>query len=446
MRFLNKILFLPVFALLCYANAVLAQNYPPNAPQKCIFYWNSLQADLLLTNNYKAEIRTTYNNFRQTIFQQPKLWNGKKLVRNFSFEVNGFEVRVDSVPINYNGHVAAIELKVGKSIKTGDTIRVRQIALDEGVLGSIDIVLESATPPATPTFEGPLPYFSFSPTLLSAVRWGNAVNTDVSMGFKEYYLPNEVEDLLRTPPILTFMPDSVAPPTMELLMKIRQENQERIAFSVSLDPNRFAADLAGLLRPYAFLIAPGTEIQYEVRKDKYSSAELRFAMQITDENDPRRQLRPTNMKHLEMVWGDYSGNYSFYLQSFKAANGETLYADRPGTMRLQQKTYSHALDPDGTAAFEARKRLERMLQSRPILRVNGKELAQFSFTLQLNGKNYEVGASELVPAEVGQSLHALLEESKGTRRIQTVSIRNIQNAPGFDFGQLAFNLYFSSGD
>jgi hypothetical protein len=438
----NTRLFSLVLLFFCCANAAVAQPNSPTATAKYIFYWSSLQADLLQTNQYKAEIRTTYNTFRQAIFQQPKIWNGKKIQRTFTFEVNGFQMRTDSVPMNYNGHVAAIDENVGKSIRTGDTIRVRQITLDGGLVGSIDIILESAPPKDIIRYDGPITYYSFNPVLLTSFKWESVVHTDLGNNLKEFYTAQEVKGLLKVVPSWSFATDTGTLPTMQLRTTIKREEQN-MQFLVPLDSARFLHELATLITPYEFLLAPGSEIQFEVMKDIYVGPELRVVIQIVEEKDPRRKLKPSERKKVEIFWGDFSGDFGLYLQTFKNQRDEVLHADGPSINRLSQNTWSAGPIPaegDGEAKFAERKRLERMLQTRPIFKVNGKEMTSFSFTLVVNNKTYEVGASELIPQEVADNLLALKAQN-GARQIDILTIKSIRNDMGFDFDLAEFVLY-----
>ena len=211
----------------CLTTAIFAQNTAntsANSSEKFIFYWGEIQANLWAKDNYQTEIKTTYNAFRKSVFNQPSIWNGKSLVRVFQYTIGDVTIKADTLRDVYSALIPDIDQKIGRSIKTGDTIFIKDITLGEGTNGHFTIILESPNkkPPA-PGRDIFLQPFMEELYNIESLQWGPVFSTKSLAEKKEFYTVKDLEATLRAMPIMRLKNDSLLPQTT-LTTHIFQDN------------------------------------------------------------------------------------------------------------------------------------------------------------------------------------------------------------------------------
>lgn len=419
-----------------------AQTAAPAAAEKYIFYWGELQANLIVEEKYTGEIRTTYNTFRKTIFSTPSMWNGKALVRQLQFTVGNIPVKTTNAADSYSAFIVDLDQKLGKSLVNGDTIRVTNILLDGGVVGQFNIILEEAKkqPNQPPNWNNYTSSYSENLNIIQSLEWGKWLKTQNNSELKEYYTVAEFEETINLLPNLKFNNDSLGQ-DMVLFVYFRQEQTDLNSIKVSLKPDQYHPQMKKFILPYQHLIQPGMSVMFEFAERTPSNTEIRWMLNIVADDDPRLLLKlPRDAHNLQIDWGQFRGNYVKYLKGFPDQNGKMRYADRPSTMRLTQQVVSSGpfAEEDN---FSRRKNLETMINTRPVLRVDNKEIWPYSFTINYAGTDYAIGEAELLPNELKENLLQNKNPADQRNVVRSVTIKNIKSKSGYEFGPLEFHLF-----
>jgi hypothetical protein len=419
-----------------------AQTATPAAAEKYIFYWGELQANLIVEEKYSAEIRTTYNTFRKTIFSTPSMWNGKALSRQLQFTVGDIAVKTTNAADSYSAFIVDLDQKLGRSLKNGDTVRVTNIVLDGGVVGQFNIILEEAKkqPNQPPNWNNFTASYSENLNIIQSLEWGKWLNTQNNSEMKEYYTVAEFEETIKLLPNIKFNNDSLGQ-DMVLFVYFRQEQNDLNSIKVSLKPDQYHPQMKKFMLPYQHLIQPGMSVMFEFAERTPSNTEIRWMLNIVAGDDPRLLLKlPRDAHNLQIEWGQFRGNYVKYLKGFPDANGKMRYADRPSTMRLTQQVVNSGpfAEEDN---FSRRKNLETMINTRPVLRVDNKEIWPYSFTIHYAGTDYAVGETELLPNELKESLLEGKNSADQRNVMRSVTVKNIKSKSGYEFEPLEFHLF-----
>ncbi|HRI58676.1 MAG TPA: hypothetical protein PK228_03105, partial [Saprospiraceae bacterium] len=84
-----------LFSLLLTANAACAFQFADGATTvtfsntKYILYWGQHQCDFTEANGYKGNLSLSPAGFRQMLLHAPSIWDGVRLIRDFTFTLEG---------------------------------------------------------------------------------------------------------------------------------------------------------------------------------------------------------------------------------------------------------------------------------------------------------------------------------------------------------------------
>lgn len=321
-----------LFCTLLYwpMQAQVADGAPPSqAPgAKYIFYWGKQQCDLSEANAYNAGLEMSPEAFRQMILTAPRLWNGTTLVQRLTFKIN--ELLVSSQ--DYLTQLAQIDAKIGPSIKVGNTVKITELSLAEGLWGAIDCRIGLQTEPTAVSYGNWSGHINsyLNENFVDRVTWGREdiyENSD-----RNFFTVNEFWQTIRQEPALEWRPFQKPLP---LRCMIGFTTKEKASFDLvtPLEEGTYSNVLTNL-ENYRHMVHPGAIVALQLQTAGQYDQLYRKNMFIVADDDPRLRLRNKRDQHeLEFHWGDIWTEKipGLYLQRFTTPQGESILADPPIT-------------------------------------------------------------------------------------------------------------------
>ncbi|MBL7796843.1 MAG: hypothetical protein JNJ90_10095 [Saprospiraceae bacterium] len=389
----------------------------PNTSDKYIFYWGNLQADLTRANNFHATAELTVQDFRQMLLHQPKLWNGKVLVAQVAFRLNGHPLTATRTEQDYVTRLGWLDETFGRPATEGQVLRLTDLRLDEATTGSVDIRLkEPEQQPSKDVVVWQSNTTSMLNTqLLEQVAWGREDILEISN--RDFFTENEFRQIIRLEPFVVWNP-YVPQREVRAGIRIASRALTEQGFSCVLESTAYRS-MVDNVENYKHLVRPGSLVTLTLFTDQHDRL-YEKALNIVADNDPRLTLRRNRDAHrLRVKWGAMDQTIpNLYLQNdLRDASGAFIGVDDPKTMRY---------------TLNLGERIP-MLSLRPEVWIDGESVPDLAFSLS-SGDGWLVQVPAYAP--MPDSLGASIPEKS------TLQLDNLQ-AVGYDLSALTFVLTFT---
>lgn len=306
----------------------VADGTPPStAPAaKYIFYWGKHQCDLSEANGYKASLSLTAGNFRQKLTSEPKLWNGKELLKHLTFKLEDISVSVD----NYSSQVAALDARLIPLAKPGKVIHLTALQLDEGVMGAIDFTIQAMDA------EEEKMVVSYSSTrnntfindqFLDNAVWGREDIYETKD--RDFFTVSEFWQTIRQEPVATWK-TFVKPELLRTEINFAAKDLTSFGLVTNLEEGAYR-DMLQNLEHYRYMVQPGSTISLELKTAAQYDLLYKKMMVIVADNDPRLRLRRKRDQHeFRLKWGEWEERAEeLYFSELSDVNGEAIQINRP---------------------------------------------------------------------------------------------------------------------
>lgn len=387
----------------------------PNASDKYIFYWGSLQADLLRENNFHANANVTVHAFRQMLLRPPNLWNGTALVAQVAFRLDGHPITATRGEQDYVSRLGWLDETFSPKATEGQVVHLSDLRLDGATTGSIDIHLkEPETKPSNDVSVWQSNTSSMmNDQLLEQVAWGREDILDISN--RDFFTENEFWQIIRLEPFVVWNPYA-AQREIRAGIRIASRTLTEQAFTTVLESSAYRGMVANIGN-YKHLVRPGSLATLTLHTDQHDRL-YEKALNIVADNDPRLTLRRNRDTHtLKIKWGalEQTLRNMYMIGDLRDPQGQLVGVDAPKELRL-------------TINFDE---LESMLDRRPELWIDGQSVPDLAFSLSAGDWSVHIPTGAPMPDSLAANIPA-----KATLRLhglQTV---------GYDLGAVAFSLNF----
>ncbi|MEY3239562.1 MAG: hypothetical protein RIR11_1000 [Bacteroidota bacterium] len=426
------------FFTICFFTAIVLE-VDAATPEKCIFYWGDMQSVLLQKNNYEAEISVSPHNFRKSMFSQPSLWNGKSLIRDFQFKFEQMDISVATNKEFFNQLIPILDINYAQTAKAGDQFIIENLPITDGYMGCIKITINKDTLEVTKQrYDFVDAGINANFKALDRVDWGQFIHSESVADDRDFFTVQEFWQTLNSAPSLKWKDDK-AKEKMLILINFHDISTKLNSLVIEFDSINYSQNIENLMKPYAHLIIPGLAVRLELKTANQYHTELQSLLQIVADDDPRLALkRPKNTHQFSVEWGELRWKSNQYLQSFPTTDGDQRYADRSSFLMLQDWTNPELYEIGD--AFNRTKKLKEMLATRPIIRVDGKEVWPYSFDIQFNKTSYSIAENELLPYDLQDKVYGVLTNPNEPSSV-FFTLKNIKSKSGYVFDPLELNCF-----
>lgn len=307
----------------------------PVTTSKYIFYWEKHQCTLSESNDYQGHIEISPTGFRQMLLSAPKLWNGRELLKDLQFKLEGEDVFTS----NYTSQLAELDARLGPLAVAGSTLNLTDLLLGDGKKATIRIQIKEDT-------EKPLPVYGFSPAQeqnqlntqwLDRVVWGREDIYETSD--RDFFTVQEFWQTIRQEPLVEWNP-YVEPQTIRIDVRLTSAGKTSMGVVSNLAEMTYA-DFLNQLETYRYMVHPGAMVSLNLQTAGQYDQLFKKTMLIVGDQDPRLRLRRKRDQHtLSLRWGEwYEKINGLYLQRLMTPEGDALSADMPIT-RNSSMTFS----------------------------------------------------------------------------------------------------------
>lgn len=357
----------------------------PAPAAKYIFYWGAAQCDLTAANDFKGVILTTPSEFRQLLLSTPRLWNGKTLVRDFSFKFEGKQVNTT----DYVSQIAWLDTNYGQNVIAGQEFNITGLQLDEQAEGTIRLTIRETGPQKENNRRGAwqsAPASYLNDRLLERVIWGREDIYDTPN--RDFFTANEFWHTVRELPVVEWKRYATPKP---LAASIQFHHLGATAFGlVSTLEDELYRRLLENLENYRHLVKPGASVSLILKTAEQHDEMFQRRMIIVPDNDPRLALRRNRDAHtLTFRWGAWMEKIEhLYLRHLPGFSGERIPVD----------------EPIGRGSGVPRAEALAMLEQPPELWVDGQRLPEFSFRISSDSSSVRVGPGDRIPDSFGSEI------------------------------------------
>ncbi|MBL7826543.1 MAG: hypothetical protein JNJ57_07935 [Saprospiraceae bacterium] len=325
---LQKLLLSVLFSGMCLqAGAYQLADARPPAPvsMKYIFYWGKHQCDLSENNQYHGKMAITVGEFRQIMLNLPNLWNGKELVANLTFKLEGATVVVS----DYLAQLAQLDAYLSQRIKRGSTLLITELPLHDGIQGNIDIQLKEKDDVETTVFgySSSQDMNQMNTVFFERVVWGREDIYETSD--RDFFTVREFWQTIRQEPLVEWHP-YIEPRALRVDLQLTTKELTSFSVVAKLGEEPYASYVSRL-ETYKHMINPGATVILNLQTAAQYELMYRKTMFIVEEGDPRLRLRKKRDQHeVKLRWGAWSEKIKgLYLQTATGTNGERIPTDKP---------------------------------------------------------------------------------------------------------------------
>lgn len=414
----------------------LGEADPEFPPYK--FFWGALIASFRYEKTsgmYEADIAASPEEFREAIKREPRLWDGKAMIKHFSFSCGNATVQSDTDDESvYQQSRRPLEELAG-SLTREQTLQLRGFALPDGKPGLIRITLAGTPPNWLPRQQSEIYYQTDAGRetgFLEPLIWGNGDHSNTN---RQYFTVAEFFSLINTTPKITGSERAKSIRTAERFnLQVTGPDGKTLFPAGSPDKPCSLATLRSTLENIRTELYPGVVVWITGGEQSgQDDAGILFAGSVfvlVNPADPRLFLTREDQQTYYFEWGNLSANFGkMYARSFRDARSRSLDADHPVNRRI-----------DGLQKSE----ILRMLRLPARLYCGDALLPDINFTVDYNGYGVLVKNSE-VPADLIEKLERELK-SGDVLRITGFQART--TAPRWitctDAGMRAANLRFEA--
>lgn len=326
MHFLKlRILFCALFCPFIASAFQLADAAPPQAhnTEKYILYWGKQQVDLTAANGYNSQVSLSPDAFRQMILNLPKLWDGKSLVKSFSF-------KLDETTLNtatYLDQFAQLDADIGSKIKVGNTLKLRSLSLSNGARGAIDFLIEQRDE-ETVVLYGNAPgqrKTTLNNALVERVVWGR--EDILASSNRDFFTVREFWQSIRQEPVVLWQYNLVPQP-LRCVVDLVSKDKVSMGFAANLEEIPYSSFLESV-EPYRHMVHPGSAVSLKLQTAGQYDQLYQKNIIIVADDDPRLRLRGSKDYHeIDLNWGSWRERISeLYLLSGENKAGEKIPVD-----------------------------------------------------------------------------------------------------------------------
>lgn len=389
----------------------------PNTSDKYILYWGNLQADLTRANNFHVTAELTVQDFRQMLLHQPKLWNGKVLVAQVVFRLDGHPLTATRTEQDYVTRLGWLDETFGRPATEGQVLHLTDLRLDEATTGSIDIRLkEPEQQPSKDVVVWQSNTTSMLNTqLLEQVAWGREDILEISN--RDFFTENEFWQIIRLEPFVVWNP-YVTQREVRVSIRIATRALTEQGFVSMLESNAYRS-MVDNVGNYKHLVRPGSLATLTLLTDQHDRL-YEKALNIVADSDPRLTLRRNRDTHtLKIKWGalEQTLRNLYLIGDMRDLSGQLVSVDDPRDMRL-------------TINFGE---LKSMLGQRPALWIDDQIVSDLGFNLSAGDWSVQIPPGEQMP----DSLVNTDIPTKATLRLSGLQ------ASGYALGTLSFSMNFT---
>ena len=389
----------------------------PNTSDKYILYWGNLQADLTRANNFHVTAEITVQAFRQMLLHQPKLWNGKVLVAQVVFRLDGHPLTATRTEQDYVTRLGWLDETFGRPATEGQVLHLTDLRLDEATTGSVDIRLkEPEQAPSKDVVVWQSNTTSMLNTqLLEQVAWGREDILEISN--RDFFTENEFWQIIRLEPFVVWNP-YVPQREVRASIRIATRALTEQGFVSMLESNAYRS-MVDNVGNYKHLVRPGSLATLTLHTDQHDRL-YEKALNIVADNDPRLTLRRNRDTHtLKIKWGalEQTLRNLYLIGDMRDLSGQLVSVDDPRDMRL---TINYG-------------ELKSMLGQRPALWIDDQIVSDLGFNLSAGDWSVQIPPGEQMP----DSLVNTDIPTKATLRLSGL------HASGYALGTLSFSMNFT---
>jgi hypothetical protein len=347
----------------------------PARNAKYIVYWDKHQCDLTEGNAFRGELVMSPGVFRQMLLHAPKFWDGSKLVREFSFKLEGRRIST----AEYASLIARLDADFGEKASPGKIFKATDLPLASGLKGSIDIRItdpeqKKDVAPARGNWSSNTPYLNT--TLLETVVWGRDDLSRISD--RDFITVSEFWQMVQIQPYIGWQ--TWAEP-LNLRVGVQFQSPEQGNFGVfgQLDENPEGyRQLLDQLQPYKHLARPGAAVSLSIQTAAQYEDLYRKRLVLVPDGDQRLLLRRSRDTHsLSFYWEHiFTRLDDLYMSTYQTASGATLPVDEP-LARVASLSYVDSMAPD-------------MFTEAPYCLVDGRKVDGLSFRVKIGDRFFTV--------------------------------------------------------
>ena len=396
---MHRIFFLLALSLL--AQSALAFQFADGTPtiapagSKYIFYWGQHQCDFTEASGYKGNLSLSPVGFRQMLLHTPTIWDGARLIRDFTFTLEGQRISTE----NYTSRLGDWDVLFGAKATFGNTFHATNLPLGNGIAASVDILIinpdeKEDFKPARGNWASNAPFLNSN--LLEQVVWGREDITKISD--RDFFTVSEFWQTVRQQPFVDWK-ISVPPQTLRAGINFQSPEQGSFGvFAVLPEYDEYRQMLDNLYN-YKHLARPGATVSFILQTAERYEELYKKQMTLVADNDPRLLLRRSRDTHiLTIEWGHFkTALEGLYLTTFTDSTGKVAPIDEPIARII-------SISNIDTIITET-------LAARPRCLVDGEPVPGLSFSLSASKYSYKLSddmplskemAAEIVDREKGR--------------------------------------------
>lgn len=393
----------------------------PAPAEKYIFYWGTAQCDLTAANGFKSQMSVSQAEFKQMLLNPPKIWDGKTLLRDFSFKLGGMRITT----ADYVSRIGQLDETFGQNVVPGQLLRLTELQLDARTEGSIDITIQESAPKkenAARNVWQSAPASYLNSRWLERVIWGREEVYDTPN--RDFFTAAEFWQTVQQLPVLEWKKHA-NPVPVSVSIQFADPGSTTFGLVARLDDESYKSMLANL-ENYRHLVKPGATISLILKTAEQHEELFQRRMVLVPDNDPRLALRRNRDTHtLRFRWGAWTDQVEFlYLRRLPDASGNPYPVDLPV----------------GRAAGRPRAEVLEMLHLRPELWIDGQPVPAFFYRLSSDSASVRIPSGATVPEDFGKDIYS------GTRERGVIQLDSFEVA-GYDLPPITLFLnYFDIGN
>lgn len=374
---MRSLIFLFLIGIAASSSAQFADGNAktPARSTKYIVYWDKHQCDLTESNAYQGELSMSAGAFRQMLLHAPKFWDGTKLVRDFSFKLEGRRIST----ADYASLIARLDADFGEKAVPEKIFKVSDLPLASGLKGGIAIRIidpeqKKDVAPARGNWSSNAPYLNTS--LLETVVWGRDNLTRISD--RDFITVAEFWQMIQLQPYVGW--HAWAEP-LNLRVGVQFQSPEQGNFGVfgQLDENPDGyQQFLDQLQPYQHLARTGTSVSLSLQTAGQYEDLYRKRLVLVPDGDQRLLLRRSRDTHsLSFYWEHiFTKIDDLYMSTYQTESGATMPVDEP-MARVASLSYIDSMAPD-------------MFTEAPYCLVDGQKVEGLSFRIRIGDRSFSV--------------------------------------------------------
>ncbi len=405
-----------VWAISPTAGFPLADSLPllNGVEEKFILYWGDVQVVLRADKQYCAEVTVAPLAFRQMLLHPPRLWNGRALEEKVAFRLEGFPVVATRGTADYEAQLEALYERFAPKATNECRLLLTDLVLPAQRQGNVVFLIKS---PADSAMEMSLlaeryGHFWLDSQLLVTVIWGLRRHETTQ---RDFFTPQEALQILYQQPSMVWQPYATPQPVYAEVRIIEADGVQQM-LRVFLENAEAYGPFARRITLYRFLLRPGSQVVLRLLSDRYDRL-FEHRLRLVGEQDPRLALRRYRDTHrVRLTWGPIQHVWqALYLSCWEVGDATCLSGDLPEPVPL---TLAQTLLPE-------------LLNTRPVLWIDGVCLPDLSFRIAIDDQEVHVLPEEAMPS--------VALPSSEEPRMRVVRLYHLA-AAGYDLSGIALRI------